>query len=82
MSEIGIRMALGAKAGQMLQMMLREVSWMAALGIGSGLAAALLLARFVSSMLYGLKANDPMILSGSAGLLISSSATVGLEAGA
>ncbi len=63
-SEIGIRMALGARAGQMLRMMLREVSWMAAIGIGAGVGAALLLTRFVSSMLYGLKGNDPMILVG------------------
>jgi predicted permease len=70
-SEIGIRMALGAKAGQMLRMMLREVSWMAAIGIGSGLGAALLLTHFVSFMLYGLKGNDPMILAGAAGLLFA-----------
>jgi predicted permease len=70
-SEIGIRIALGAKAGQMLRMMLREVSWMAAIGIGSGVGAALLLTRFVSSMLYGLKGNDPVILAGAAGLLFA-----------
>jgi ABC-type antimicrobial peptide transport system permease subunit len=64
-------MALGAKAGQMLRMMLREVSWIAAIGIVSGLGTALLLTRFVSSMLYGLKGNDPMILAGAAGLLFA-----------
>jgi predicted permease len=68
-NEIGIRMALGAKAAQMMRMVLREVSWMAALGVGSGMVAALLLARFVSSMLYGLKGNDPTIFAGAAGLL-------------
>jgi predicted permease len=68
-SEIGIRMALGAKAGQMLRMVLREASWMAAIGIGAGVGAALLLARFVNAMLFGLQGNDPTVLIGAAGLL-------------
>ncbi|MEO6909340.1 MAG: FtsX-like permease family protein, partial [Edaphobacter sp.] len=68
-SEIGIRMALGAQTGQMLRMVLRDVSWMAAIGVGAGVAVALLLTRFINSMLYGLKGNDPMILAGAAGLL-------------
>ena len=69
-SEIGIRMALGAQAGQMLRMVLREASVLAILGIAAGLGAALLLARFVRSMLYGLPPHDPLILTGSALLLL------------
>ncbi len=68
-SEIGIRMALGAKSAQMLRMVLREASWMAAIGIGAGVGAALLLARFVNAMLFGLQGNDPTVLIGAAGLL-------------
>jgi ABC-type antimicrobial peptide transport system permease subunit len=44
---------------------------MAALGVGFGTVSALLLTRFVSSMLYGLKENDPMILAGAAALLFA-----------
>jgi ABC-type antimicrobial peptide transport system permease subunit len=68
-SEIGIRMALGAQAGQMLRMILAEASWLAIIGVGAGLGAAFLLARFIRSMLYGLTPTDPLILTG-AGLLL------------
>jgi predicted permease len=76
-SEIGIRMALGAQASQMLRMVLREASWLAIAGIAVGLGAAFLLARFIRSMLYGLTPTDPLILTGSALLLL----TVALLAG-
>jgi predicted permease len=76
-SEIGIRMALGAKAGQMLRMVLVEASWIAAIGVGAGLGAALLLAHFVGSMLYGLKGNDPMILACAAAVLVAAAVLSG-----
>ena len=69
-SEIGVRMALGAQTGQMLRMVLREASWVTLFGIAAGLGAALLLARFIRSLLYGLTATDPLILAGSALLLL------------
>ena len=61
-SEIGVRMALGARARQVLFMILRESSWLAILGIATGLIAAIALTRFVGSMLYGLKPSDPTTL--------------------
>jgi predicted permease len=69
-SEIGLRMALGAQASQMLRMILREAFWLGIAGIAVGLGAALLLARFIRSMLYGLTPTDPLILAGSALLLM------------
>jgi len=69
-SEIGIRMALGAQANQVLALVLREVSWMALAGVTLGIAAALWLARFIASMLYGLQSWDPLTLTGVAALLI------------
>jgi predicted permease len=68
--EIGIRMALGAQAGQVLCMVLREASWMAVAGVTLGLGCALWLARFLSSMLYGLMPWDPLTLTGAASLLL------------
>jgi predicted permease len=69
-NEIGIRIALGAQPGQVLRMVLREASWMAAIGVAAGVAGALVLGRLIASMLYGLKAWDPPTFAGSAMLLI------------
>ena len=75
-SEIGIRMALGALPREVLTMVLREATWIALVGIIFGLAATLLTTRLVTSLLYGLHANNPVILATSAFLL----ALVGLVA--
>jgi len=68
-NEIGIRMALGAQARQVLLMILRESSWLAIIGVAAGLGAALFLTRFLKAMLYGLQPNDPVTLIGAALLL-------------
>jgi predicted permease len=68
--EIGIRMALGAQAEQVLRMVLREASWMALAGVTLGVCGSLLLARFLTAMLYGLKPSDPLTLSGASALLL------------
>jgi ABC-type antimicrobial peptide transport system permease subunit len=70
-NEIGIRLALGAQARQILTMVLREASWLAVIGVAVGLGASLLLTRFLASMLFGLKPNDPATLIGSAALLFA-----------
>jgi len=77
-SEIGIRMALGARQAQVLGMVLREVSWMGLAGVALGVGAALGLARLVASMLYGLKAWDPATLVGIAVLLMGIALLAGL----
>ena len=69
-SEIGLRLALGAIPGQVWAMVLREASWISAIGIAIGLGAAFVLARFVRSMLYGVTASDPLTFSGTALLLL------------
>ncbi|HXG64362.1 MAG TPA: ABC transporter permease, partial [Blastocatellia bacterium] len=58
--EIGIRMALGAQTADALKMVLGEVLQLTLIGGGIGLAGAFILARFVSSLLYGVSANDPL----------------------
>jgi len=68
--EIGIRMALGAQAGRVLTMVLREVSWLALAGISMGIGGALWLSHFLSAMLYGLKPSDPLTLASAASLLM------------
>jgi predicted permease len=68
-SEIGIRMALGARPGMVLGMVLREAAWMTVFGVVAGLGAALGMGRLIASMLYGLKPWDPETLAGAALLL-------------
>jgi predicted permease len=68
--EIGIRMALGAARASVLRMVLTEVAWLTAFGVAAGAAAALGLGRFVASLLFGMKPEDPAALALSiAGLL-------------
>src|SRR5688572_32359612 len=57
--EIGIRMALGARAGHVLRMVVREAVLMVALGILIGGAAALALSRVMTSLLFETSATDP-----------------------
>jgi predicted permease len=68
--EIGIRMALGAMPRQILAMVLREASSLSAAAIALGVAASLLAARFVKSMLFGIAPSDPATLCGAAALLM------------
>jgi putative ABC transport system permease protein len=60
--EIGIRMALGAQASDVLGLIMRQGMLLAGIGAGLGLLAALLLARFLGSLLYGVRPEDPLIL--------------------
>jgi predicted permease len=69
-NEIGIRLALGARPRQVLQMVLREASWVSLGGVASGITAALLLGRLVKSLLYGMQPDDPLAFAGSAVLLV------------
>jgi ABC-type antimicrobial peptide transport system permease subunit len=66
-------MALGARAEQVLRMVMGEALGLAFAGVGAGLCAALLLTRFLNSMLFGLKPTDPLTLAG-AGLLLLAAA--------
>jgi putative ABC transport system permease protein len=57
--EIGIRMALGAQRSEVVRMVVRQAMGIAITGIAMGLAAALGLTRFMASLLYEVKPNDP-----------------------
>ena len=57
--EIGIRMAVGAPAGRIFGMVIREGLRLSAAGIAIGLAGALAMGRAISSLLYGVGASDP-----------------------
>ena len=61
--EIGVRVALGARSQDVLTMILAQGLRTALIGIVIGLAAALALTRTVQSMLFGIKATDPLTFS-------------------
>jgi putative ABC transport system permease protein len=67
--EIGVRMALGAQRRDVLRMVIAEGMTLAAAGVALGLGAAVALARFLRSMLFGIKPTDPATFAGVAILL-------------
>jgi putative ABC transport system permease protein len=58
--EFGIRMALGAGRGDILKLVVGQGSKLILMGVGLGLLGALALTRFVSSLLFGVRPNDPL----------------------
>ena len=62
-NEIGIRMALGASARQVLWIVLRESLALVGTGIATGLLMAYAATRFISSQLYGVKPTDPLTIT-------------------
>jgi ABC-type antimicrobial peptide transport system permease subunit len=62
-NEIGIRVALGAQRADVIGLVLREAGILLVLGVVAGVALALVGARTATSLLYGLKAHDPLTLA-------------------
>ena len=75
--EIGVRMALGADAGEVRLLVLRQVGMMVVIGGVIGLAGALALSKGAQSMLYQMSGADPVVMTSSVVLL----ALVALAAG-
>jgi predicted permease len=59
--EIGIRIALGASAGAVLRLILKQALALGSLGLALGLAAAVGSARLLTAMLFGVQSNDPVV---------------------
>ena len=75
--EIGVRMALGADAGRVRTMVLRQVGRMTLIGGVIGIIGSLAMEKTARSLLYGLEGHDPLVVIGSALVL----ALVALGAG-
>ena len=68
-NEIGIRVALGARQGQVVGMVVREAGWLLVAGVAAGLALSLIAGRSASSLLFGLKPYDPLTLGAAVAVL-------------
>jgi len=68
-NEIGIRMALGAKGGNIAWMVLRETLVLVVCGLTLGVPAALLSARLIATQLFDLSPTDPLTLIAAAVIL-------------
>ena len=67
--EMAVRMALGAGAGSVLRLILRQGVQLAGAGILAGLVIALASGRWVAPLLFELEPSDPVVLAGVAGML-------------
>ncbi len=76
--ETGIRMALGARPGDVLQAVLRHAARLAACGIALGIALALAAGNGVSSWLFGVSPRDWIALAGSSALMLLVALAAGL----
>ena len=68
-NEIGIRLALGAQSKDVLVMIVKQGSFLIALGLTIGLFGAYALTRLISSLLFGVTAKDPVTFAGAAVVL-------------
>lgn len=62
--EIGVRVTLGARAGDILRLVIRRTAWLVAGGLGLGLVLALGGGRLARGTLYGVEPADPVTLFG------------------
>jgi len=76
--EIGLRMALGAQRGNVLQLVLNRGISLALIGVALGIGASVLLTRFLSALLYEVKPLDPITFICVAAVLLTVSAIASL----
>ncbi len=69
-NEIGIRIALGARAGDVISLILKRGLLLALIGVAIGLAGALALTRVMKNFLFGVSPTDPLSFAGVAVLLV------------
>jgi predicted permease len=70
--ELGVRIALGARRGNLLWLVMRQAGAMLLVGVAVGAVLALASGRLVRGFLYGVTAHDALTLAGAAALLLAS----------
>ena len=76
-NEIGLRLALGAKRGAVIWMMLRDVCVLAAVGLAIAIPTALTTSRLIESFLFGTRPNDPQTIAMAAAILLAAALVAG-----
>ena len=69
--EIGVRLALGARPGDVLKLVVRQGMKLALTGLAIGVLASFALTRLLKSLLFGVGTTDPLTFAGVVGLLAS-----------
>ena len=67
---MGVRIALGAKAGDVVALVLRQAVRLSIIGISLGLLLGIALAEIAKNFLFGVKATNPLVYAGTALLLL------------
>jgi predicted permease len=80
-SEIGIRLALGARPGRILWLVLRETFALTLAGVAVGVPLALWAARYARSVLFGIGAADPLTMAVTVATLIGTAVLAGYVPG-
>jgi predicted permease len=75
--EIGVRMALGASAANVMRMVLAETMGMVAIGVAIGLPCALAMGRWIASRLYGLTPADPAAMVLATSIIVAAAVLAG-----
>src|SRR5262249_39823138 len=69
--EVAIRMALGARSGQVVRLVTTQGAWPVAVGLMAGLVGALAATRLLKTLLFDTSTADPMVFGGAAALLVA-----------
>jgi len=76
-NEIGIRMALGARAEDVLRLVMGESMVLVAAGVAIGVCGAIAASRLVANLLFGLAPTDPLAIAGAIAVMLLVSAAAG-----
>jgi putative ABC transport system permease protein len=68
--EVGVRVALGARRGDIVRLVLGHALALVAGGVAAGLGAAIISTRYLGSLVYGVSPYDPATLAAAAALLV------------
>jgi ABC-type antimicrobial peptide transport system permease subunit len=76
-SEIGVRVALGARPAEVLWLILRQVVFLAIAGLAIGIPAALATGPLIGSLLFGVAPNDVSTITATAAVMVAVALTAG-----